>query len=531
MSNMKRYPIYVWCLTLYPILFLYAHNIQYVFVDQVLLSIGVALAAITGVFGAAWSLTKDTHRAGAIAAIITLCVFTYGHIFSWIDSLLPLPSTVIVVFPLYAFLTALGLAYFGLRPHSSQPARSAAQTLNIISLILLLMPTAEIAFVAFQAIMKQSTASVQASTMPPKVMDSADHPDIYYIILDGYSSNAHLLRDYDYDNSAFTDGLEQRGFYVAYDSRTNYGVTLPSLATALNMRYLDQDDEAAAQGDAVSYTRRMIADSEVARMLQLDGYTYIYMLAGATGPSSISDENIDFFPTGPRTLTPDEIEQSHAYNTKRDFAPLLASTTIIRYVLRIPERVESDRPYNFDAPQRALEIFDTVETVAARPEATFTFVHIIKPHDPIVFDAQGGILAHNSFSSDAATEAAFFDQLQFINQRTLAMLDQIIAGSDTPPVIIIQGDHGTNLGQVLSPDSRPIYFEILNAYRFPGHEDCLTDPAITPVNSFRVLFNCYFGGHYPMLDNHHFELLSHYQNIFNMREIDIVQWQRDLESP
>ena len=40
---------------------------------------------------------------------------------------------------------------------------------------------------------------------------------------------------------------------------------------------------------------------------------------------------------------------------------------------------------------------------------------------------------------------------------------------------------------------------ILNAYYLPGNEPALIPPDITPVNTFRLIFNTYFNGKYPLL--------------------------------
>ena len=57
-------------------------------------------------------------------------------------------------------------------------------------------------------------------------------------------------------------------------------------------------------------------------------------------------------------------------------------------------------------------------------------------------------------------------------------------------MIIIQGDHG------LDTEAR---MAILNAYYLPGDGAKMLYPTITPVNSFRVVFNAYFGQEYPIL--------------------------------
>jgi hypothetical protein len=77
-------------------------------------------------------------------------------------------------------------------------------------------------------------AVVLNSSAPRELM-----PDIYYIILDGHGRADVLAMLYNVDNSTFTNGLEQRGFKVASQSRSNYMRTIQSLSSSLNMSYLD----------------------------------------------------------------------------------------------------------------------------------------------------------------------------------------------------------------------------------------------------------------------------------------------------
>jgi hypothetical protein len=58
----------------------------------------------------------------------------------------------------------------------------------------------------------------------------------------------------------------------------------------------------------------------------------------------------------------------------------------------------------------------------------------------------------------------------------------------------MQGDHGPWL------QPNPQHFFIMNAYHLPDHNDQLYS-TISPVNSFRVVFNEYFGGEYELLED------------------------------
>ena len=65
-------------------------------------------------------------------------------------------------------------------------------------------------------------------------------PDVYYVILDTYGSASMLREFYDFENSGFITSLQNRGFFVAEESFSNYAMTTLSLASSLNMYYLDR---------------------------------------------------------------------------------------------------------------------------------------------------------------------------------------------------------------------------------------------------------------------------------------------------
>ena len=89
-------------------------------------------------------------------------------------------------------------------------------------------------------------------------------------------------------------------------------------------------------------------------------------------------------------------------------------------------------------------------------------------------------------------------------------MDTLLAESDTPPIIILQGDHGP----WHQPQDRRMW--ILNAYYLPGHQDKLFSK-ISPVNTFRYIFNAYFEGKYDMLPN--ISYFSPVPNLYDFSEV------------
>jgi hypothetical protein len=96
----------------------------------------------------------------------------------------------------------------------------------------------------------------------------------------------------------------------------------------------------------------------------------------------------------------------------------------------------------------------------------------------------------------------YIDQLHYSDEIILEAVDTILAESKTPPIIIIQGDHGpvSYFGEdEIEKSNMREQHSILNAYYFPQQSYDLLYPSISPVNSFRVVLNTFFDGQYEML--------------------------------
>ena len=75
--------------------------------------------------------------------------------------------------------------------------------------------------------------------------------------------------------------------------------------------------------------------------------------------------------------------------------------------------------------------------------------------------------------------------------------------TDREPIIIIESDHGTAFDfDWDEPTDKMLKqrFSNLNAYYLPKGGDLLYDN-ITPVNSFRIMFNSNFDGNFELLDD------------------------------
>jgi hypothetical protein len=157
------------------------------------------------------------------------------------------------------------------------------------------------------------------------------------------------------------------------------------------------------------------------------------------------------------------------------------------------------------------------EKLADIPEVEgpkFVFAHMLMPHDPYVFGPNGEPLTKAETETRSEVEN-YLNQLNFTNRQIKQLVDEILSKSDVPPIIIIQSDEGpliapeflseefmaTKDWSRISEEALKTHMTILNAYYLPNFDYDHLYASISPVNSFRVIFNYYFGTEYELLED------------------------------
>jgi hypothetical protein len=117
----------------------------------------------------------------------------------------------------------------------------------------------------------------------------------------------------------------------------------------------------------------------------------------------------------------------------------------------------------------------------------------------------------------------YHDQALFVTKQLQKAVDAILLNSPTPPIIIIQGDHGYEAKVDDSPYTNQDYRDrmaILNAYHLPAGAAKKLYPSISPVNTFRLIFSHYFNANLPLLpDKSYFSSEAHPYDFINLQNI------------
>jgi hypothetical protein len=165
----------------------------------------------------------------------------------------------------------------------------------------------------------------------------------------------------------------------------------------------------------------------------------------------------------------------------------------------------------------ALEELGT--SVPNLPPPKIVYAHIVFPHPPSIFDADGKIIKptgpytlgdKDDAQSKQDEDPEFRHQIKYLNERVIKLVKGILERSSSPPIIIIQSDHGGG-------NTHTEHMAILMAIKFPQNKTDQLYETITPVNVFRIVFNQYFGANYGMLDD--MSYYSYYHTWFEFIEI------------
>lgn len=320
-------------------------------------------------------------------------------------------------------------------------------------------------------------------------------PDVVYVVLDGYGGAAVLEDRFGYA-SPLPAALRARGFSVADDARSNYVQTAPSFAATLNLDFVP---ELLAERDRKSGDRAALAelcqDNRVVRTFRAAGYRLVEL----PGEYSFTRQRLA-----------DERRRPWLYFTEVEH--MLVNRTPVQLLTRLTGLPQSWLPHQ--VRRRHLRfVLDALAEGDADPGPTFTFAHLVAPHPPFVFAADGSYRPERARAAFAdgngwRTLAAphgedyadgYVAQVRWLDAELPRVVDGILARSPDA-VIVIAGDHGSGAGldwrgaEASDLEERA---SILLAARLPGGREL---PAgLTPVNTFRVVFDALFDADLPLL--------------------------------
>jgi hypothetical protein len=474
---MKR-PFHPFLFAVYPLLFLLGHNLAIVEPTEIILPLALTLAFVAAAVVIARRLGGRPHVVGLAVTIAVMWFFGYGRLGFAVGSFVRrFAEPTYVLYPLWALVAVLAI----LACRRVKGGAVATQILNIVSIVLVVISVLSI---ASRLNAQPAGVSNAAGLLGPDIDiddDVKTKPNIYYFVFDRYAGDETLRTHHAWDNGKFLGALEDRGFVVPERAYTNYPTTTLSLASTMNMTYLDPLASAVPPDYQLLVPfHEAIKSSRLVHALKGAGYSYAHIGSwwDPTRTSALATTRIQTLPVS-------------------EFGRVILTTTalapVAREVLGLGELPVLHR-------RVALEQFDALGRVATMRGPKFVFAHILMPHPPYVFTKDGDTKVEQP-RTVGTKMAAYVDQLKYTNAKILKALDQILA-VDPDPVIVIQADEGPNplYGSLNHPDwpnadgkSIVTKYQILAAFRLPGVPPTAVADTVTSVNTFRFVLSHYLG--------------------------------------
>jgi len=488
--------VYPFLYALFPPLFLYTYNIEEVDIEVILVPIAAALALTALFWLVARALVRDRLKASLIAFLASFMALSFGHFLNFVQATLLKNSKLSVVLPLVVWVlvfAALGAVVLRTR----KDLGALVSILSTFVLLLVVLSLVQIGIFHLGSLRSRAAdggLAAEIKTLQAGAPPRDKLPDIYYLIFDRYG-NEEILREYfRFDNSTFTGFLNRSGFFVASQSHCNYPGTYLSLSSSLNMDYLNGLVE---KGPIPRRSfNRMLRDFKIWRLLKPLGYRYLHLGSWYEPTKSNPRADLNFQGAGLLGFNQEFLLK---------FIEATVFNPLTKGAFMFPKARES-----------VLQKFDLLATIPEMEGPKFIFMHMLLPHHPFVFGPDGSVPDPKA-AETKTQDQKYIDHVVYANTKIMATVGTILAKSKIPPIIILQADEGPGdeekpLAILKDSDSKKriiltvrIRCGILNAYYLPGVDTSSLPATLTPVNTFRLVFNLYFGGRYPILEDRTFQ--------------------------
>ena len=484
----------------FPILFVYVRNKSFIFEGGVELPLIIIVSATSTLYFIFNYLNKKPTNNVIICLMIAWWFLLYGHVYYLILDFFQLPYSSFrhrYFLPIYSLLFFLPV--FKIWKTSILPPQ-------FITVFLIIGISLNVQFLFSITKNKNTKEELSSKSLVSKSSDASDYPDVYYVVMDSYTNSDNLLSYYNYNNTPFIQQLQQLGFKVLNKAQSNYPYTYFSLPSSLNMEYINYFEDSVSlkkQNEDFPFTK--IRHNKVADYFKSKGFKYVLF---ASAYEQLNDkEQADIYVSNKLTIN--------------SFHEALIQLSILNCL-----NLEFYSQGVYELCKNSFGLFPQTPNISGNK---FVFFHCLPPHPPHVFDKNGNFIYTNqNVENRYRQKKEYVEQLQFVNNKMLEMLNAIIKNSKQPPIIILQGDHGSasserfedenKWAQYPARDILKERFGILNAFYIPEKYKINFPDKHTPVNTFRIILNNLFEDSLQILPSKYY--FARYRTPYQFKEVN-----------
>jgi len=267
---MRSFPriLSVVCFAVYPVLSVYVGNIGFLQEGGVLVPVLVVVAISLLIFWVNLLIFKKHNNSVFVSIFIMMWLQLYGHVYYGLMDFFELPYEVLKHrYFIFIYSAVFGVIIFVFSKRNDVSIK-LVKVAGVISVFL----CAQFVLPMYKQI---SIENEMRNKLPLNALNTG-LPDVYYIVTDSYSNEENLQEFYSYDNSQFLGALENLGFDVQDKAQSNYPYTYLSLASSLNMEYVNHfEDSLKLDKYGDDFPFKKIYKNKVADYFQSKGYQYV----------------------------------------------------------------------------------------------------------------------------------------------------------------------------------------------------------------------------------------------------------------
>lgn len=468
--------LYPFLFALYPILFMYEHNIRKVPLPHLLTGLAFAVIVYIITFPLTYLSTRHPGKRRLLHSIVLTIFFLYGRLYKHIFFKGIVPSNLYDI--LYPIMILLIIASFFLLFFKIKKWNNTVEQAGICIGCLL-------CFFCVKGIvkyhMKKPIPVSHAKKDPFPALKGSYQPDIYHIILDEYGCNYVMKKTFDYDNSPFENTLREKGFFLPKLSVGPFHWTKKCIPSILNMNLINKGES----------PYDLIEHNKVQKLLEDYGYKTFFIG---------NEYNVGKWRAARGTYVNYFDSKLRRYVFNSFMLKLYRSTCLHKILTRGHASLQNHE--NFE---KSFQYVESIPNSVKGPK--YVFFHLLSPHRPFIFGPNGEKLPPTQ-SENWSDKSIYLGQFQYVSKRTLTLLERIFQNSPEPPVIILQSDHGPRFLKNGRIQYKPFY-EVdftLNAWYMPEGHPIDLPVRLETVNTYRRLFNHLFETKLPLLPKRKFRV-------------------------
>ena len=400
---------------LYPCVFLFSQNAGEANAVDMLPFFGLFLVTAAAGLLVLGLVFRNLGRAAFVTCLGMLAVINFSMVTGAIKGKLPWFQDKFFLLLVGLLMIALVVLLLKKKPDMTAGCVIIALTFGALTVISVINAVPKLVAAAHYA--------EQPEDAPPaRTPFAGEKRNVYYLLFDEYGGDENLETYFGFDNSAFYEALEQRGFSVSHSSYNTESCWTDTLVpNLLNLDYVADDSMPE------KVRRTYLEDPLLARMFTENGYRV-----------NLINHRAFLRLQGARELTQGQTEDN--------ISEYLFNNSIYCKLPVVKDRIKlwmfEDYRDHYQGPlENALAALLVCPEETEGPTLTVSYIQC--PHAPFIYNADGSVR-----NLDTAwywkDESLYPGQLQYLNTVILEAIDHI-QEQDPDAVILLLSDHGARV--------------------------------------------------------------------------------------